>query len=238
MILTAHQPNFLPYPGLFHKILNADYFIIVDHVQFVKRGKFGWIHRNRIRTPTGWMWLTIPVKTQGKYYQKIKEVEIDNNLPWRRKIWRSIQLHYKKAPYFGELCEPLENVFNKEWNKLLDINVSLIRIIFDYLEINLPIKLTSELSIDSGGSQLIVDMCRKVNADTYISGIHGRDYLDRTLCERNGIKLLFQEFTPPKYKQVYNDVFIENLSIIDMLFNCGSKATRELLKTAGVFKET
>src|SRR3989338_6081487 len=100
MLITGHQPNYIPYAGFFHKIVQAEAFVIVDNVQFVKRGPFGWIHRNKIRTQSGWDWLTVPVITKGKFSQKINETIIDNKMPWRRKHWKTIEFNYRKAPHF------------------------------------------------------------------------------------------------------------------------------------------
>ncbi|HVR84338.1 MAG TPA: WbqC family protein, partial [Planctomycetota bacterium] len=93
MILTGHQPNYLPYAGFFEKIARSDRFLVVDNVQFVKRGTFGWMHRNRIRSgsPEGWDWLSVPILSKGRYTQEIREAEIDNSTPWPRKHWRSIE---------------------------------------------------------------------------------------------------------------------------------------------------
>ena len=99
MIVAGHQPEFIPYMGFFSKISKADVFVIVDHIQFNKKY---FQNRNKIKTREGWMWLTVPVITKGRFEQKIREVEINNSLNWQRKHWASITLNYQKAPFFKE----------------------------------------------------------------------------------------------------------------------------------------
>ena len=223
MIIAGHQPNYLPYCGFFHKIAHCDLFAIVDTVQFVKRGPFGWQHRNRIRTKDGWMWLTVPVLTKGRYYQKINEVEINNDINWRRKHWMSIYLNYKKAPHFNKYSDFFEDLYKRNWDRLIDLNMEVISYLLKALKIDKKIFRCSELSIESGKSQLLVEMCNKFGSGTYLSGIHGRDYLDLDLIKRNNLKVLFQDFNQPVYEQLYND-FIPNLSVIDLLFNKGDES--------------
>lgn len=229
MILTAHQPNYLPYPGFFHKIVNADAFLIVDNVQFVKRGEFGWIHRNRIRSPEGWVWMTVPVMTKGKYHQTIQETTIDTSVPWARKHLKAIEWNYKTAPYLGKYHAIFEDIYLRRWESLCDLNVAFIAGILDALGVKRTLQKTSELGVEGKASQLIVEMCKKIGADTYLSGVHGRDYLDLPLFEASGIKVIFQEFKCPVYPQCQKGEFISDLSIVDMLFNCGDR-TMELLR--------
>jgi len=223
MILTGHQPNYLPYAGFFHKIALADEFVIVDNVQFVKRGPFGWIHRNKIRTPQGWDWLTIPTLTSGRYTQTIKEAKIDNSIPWRRKHWRSIEWNYNKAPFFKEYADKLKAVYDMEWESISGLNIHFIKILLDILDIKIPIHIASELDIEGRATNLVINICKKLEATTYISGIHGKDYLEESRFKENNIELIYQEFKHPEYKQCQEGTFIPNLSVIDVLFNCGHK---------------
>jgi len=224
MRLTGHQPNYLPYPGFFHKLLHADAFVIVDHVQFVKRGSFGWIHRNRIRTEDGWAWLTVPVITKGRFEQRILDVRPNNALNWTRKHWRSIEWHYKKAPFFKDHAPFFEDTYSRTWDNLSELNIFVIQYIMRQMEIDLPIYRSSELDIQGKAGQLIIDMCRKLGADTYLSGVHGRDYLDLDLFKEAKIKLAFQTFDPAPYPQVYKGDFVPDLAIIDLLMNRGPES--------------
>lgn len=231
MILAGHQPNYLPYAGFFHKIAQADAFVIVDQVQFVKRGPFGWIHRNKIRTPEGWEWLTVPVQTSGKFTQTIHETRIDNGRPWARKHWKSMQWNYKKAPFFKQVEDGFSDIYASPWESLCDLNLALIQRMMKLLKLEKPCVRQSEIGAEGKASDLVLDLCKKMDADTYLSGIHGKDYLDMELFKKNGIKIVFQEFQHPAYSQCHQGEFIPNLSMIDMLFNCGDRTLPLLMGT-------
>lgn len=223
MLLTGHQPNYLPYAGLFAKIARAERFVVVDNVQFVKRGPFGWIHRNRIRTasPEGWDWLTVPVLTSGKFHQTIKETAIDPALPWARKHWKTIEWNYKKAKYFADYAPDLRAIYDRKWEWLTDLNVEIVRLMLRWLKIDRGVSLSSELGVDGKGSDFVLDLCRKAGADAYLSGVHGRDYLDLPSFEKAGVRLEFQEYQAREYPQCVPGPFVPNLSVIDVIFNCG-----------------
>lgn len=230
MILTAHQPNYLPYAGFFHKVARADRFLVVDNVQFVKRGPFGWMHRNRIRTgsPRGWDWLSVPVLTKGKFTQKICEARIDPSIPWARKHWRAIEWNYRRAPHFREYAGEFRALYERPWERFADLTCAFIRLILRLLGIPVEFQRTSELGLEGRSTGLILNLCRAMGADTYLSGIHGRDYLDVPELERHGIRVVFQEFRPPVYPQCWPGPFVPNLSVIDLLFNCGPGSLRVL----------
>ncbi|MBL7198465.1 MAG: WbqC family protein [Candidatus Omnitrophica bacterium] len=228
MILSAHQPNYLPYAGFFHKIANCDTFAIWDTVQFVKRGTFGWIHRNRIKTHNGCIWLTVPILSKGKYKQLIIDTYVNNDIPWQKKHWRSIYLNYSKAPYFNKYSDFFEEFYKKKWDKLADLSEVIIRYIVDILAIRTKIVKCSNFKLNSHGTDLIIDVCKKIGADTFLSGKHGKDYLDEEKFNENNIKLIYQNFKHPCYKQLF-EPFIENMSIIDLLFNEGENSINILL---------
>lgn len=230
MILTGHQPNYLPYAGFFHKVARADRFLIVDNVQFVKRGTFGWMHRNRIRTnsPQGWDWLSVPVLTKGKYTQKISEAAIDNSLPWARKHWRAIEWNYRKAPYFREYAAEFEAMYARRWDSFCDLSCAFIELLLRLLGIPKRFEKTSALGIEGESTGLVAAMCRATGADTYLSGVHGKDYLDLELLKANGVRVVFQEFACPVYPQAWPGPFVPDLSVVDLLFNCGPESARVL----------
>lgn len=229
MIITGHQPNYLPFLGFFHKIAQADVFAIVDNVQFVKRGTFGWMNRNRIRTKDGWMWLSVPVLTKGKYHQLIIETKINNDLPWGKKHFNAIYHNYHRAPYFKKNIGFFEDIYKRHWDNLNDLNIEIITYIIKELGINIKkIVRCSDLGVEGKATNYVIDICRKLKADTYLSGIHGKDYLDKSLFLKENIKLIYQEFVHPVYKQQFAG-FIAELSIIDLLFNCGPNSLDILL---------
>lgn len=228
MILTGHQPNYLPHLGLFDKIARSDAFLIVDTVQFVKRGPFGWMHRNRIRTEKGWQWLSLPVKTHGKFRQQICDAELDGHLPWRRKHLRSISFAYAKAPYFADHKEFFQDLYRREWKRLSPLCEEVIRYLMDAFGLGAEVHRLSDRRVGGKGTELIVNFCREFGADTYISGTHGQDYLDRSAFEEAGIRLVFQEYEHPVYPQCQPGEFIPGLSAIDLLFNVGPGSSSTL----------
>lgn len=215
VIVTIHQPEHLPWLGFFHKISQANLFIILDSVQFRKNY---FQNRNKIRTANGWTWLTVPVKRKSN--TSIKDVEIDNNQNWRRKCWNSIYFTYKKSPFFGEYGHVLEKFYKQDWINLCELNIHLIEQFFTFLSLEPVILRSSEIGVQGDGSELILNICKEVDADTYISGIFGNEYLNLSDFKKAGIKVTFQEFHHPMYKQLY-EPFIPSMSIIDLLFNYG-----------------
>lgn len=210
----------------FAKVLACDKFILVDHVQFVKKE---WQNRNKIKTENGPKWLTVPVLVKGKFEQNINEVEINNNEKWQREHWGAIEFNYVKAPYFKDYKDFFEGVYKKKWNKLLDLNRSIIEFILDKLGIKKKIILSSSLNLTCKSTDLLIEMCKKMNGDTYLSGHQAMDYVDLEKFKKNNLKHVFMEFNYPTYEQQFGD-FLPNLSIIDALFNIGIKETRELLE--------
>ncbi len=222
MLVTAHQPNYLPYPAFFDKMARADLLVILDNVQYVKRGQFGWINRNRIRMDDTWMWLTVPVETKGKRYQPIRDVKTVEGDLWPQKHWKSIQYQYRKAPHFDRYADDLARIYQEQcWDNLLDVNLATIRLIAAALDIATPISLASELGVDGRASELLGNICRATGADGYLSGMHGRDYLAPDVFRDADLSLEFQNFGPLEYPQHHGGDFVENLSTIDLLMNCG-----------------
>lgn len=228
MLATGHQPNYLPYLGFFEKIARADVFVVVDTVQFVKRGPFGWIHRNKIRTADGWQWLSVPVLSKGKFDQRICDTAINNAEPWRRKHWRAIEFNYRKAPHFAACAERLKAVYDREWTNLRDLNVELLRLCLDLLGLRTRVVVAGEAGIIGESTDLVVNLCRGVGADAYLSGVHGREYLDAAKVAAAGIRLEFQDYAHPTYPQCHPGPFVPNLSVIDLLMNVGPQSLKVL----------
>ena len=220
MKLVGHQPEFLPWLGFFHKLTLGDAYMVVDNVQFKKKH---FENRNRIRARDGAQWITVPVQTQGRFEQRINEVAIDNRTPWRRKVLKSIELNYAKAPHFAEYWPFFSAALGRERESLAELNEELIRGCIDFLGIEVDIFKSSELGVDAQGTDLIVAMCEAVGAATYVSGQSGKEYLDEDALGRSGVSLVYQTFKHPQYRQVA-EPFIPQMSVIDLLFNEGEKA--------------
>jgi len=228
-MVTIHQPEHTPWLGFFDKIRQADTFVILDNVQFRKNY---FQNRNRIRTQQGWTWLTVPVLAKGKLGQLIQDTQINNAVNWQSKVWKSIFYAYNKAPFFDQHSSFLKQVYDKPWTHLADLNEEIIRYISHGLGIQVKIIRASTLSSTGKGTDLLLEICHKLEADTYLSGISGKDYLEETKFAEQGIKVIYQEFYHPIYKQLY-EPFIPGMSIIDLLFNHGGKSL-DILTGVGV----
>lgn len=220
MIVACHQPNYIPWPGYFYKMRLADVFVLLDSVQF-PRGR-SWVSRNRIKTPKGQLWLTVPVKKHGLGLQKICNVEIDNCHNWQRRHLLSLKHNYSKAPYFEDYIKFFDNVYKDSWEKLGELNVTLIKEIAKWLGIKTKIVLSSTLGIEATKSELLIAICQHLSASSYLSGSGGRKYLEQDKFAARGIKVKYYTFNPAPYPQLWGD-FVANLSVSDLLFNCGKK---------------
>ncbi|WP_135606647.1 WbqC family protein [Methanococcoides sp. NM1] len=218
MIVSAHQPNFLPYLGFFDKMIKSDVFIIFDDAQFTDTEYF---HRNRIRIPTGWKWLTVPT---FKERCPINSVRINNEAStkarycWNEMHFREIHNNYKKTPYYDVYADELKAIYQKKYDRLVDLNMRIIEFLIDAFEIEVEVRFTSELQLQSSSTEKILDAVHAVGGDTYLSGIGGHNYLDESLFK--DIELRFQYYKHPVYEQRFSD-FIPNMSAIDALFNMG-----------------
>lgn len=208
MILTAHQPMYLPWMGLFDKIAKSDVFVSFNMVQF-QRDRF--INRNLIKTKNGTMLLTIPIK--GNKHGTLYDTQIDNNQNWRKKHWRSICQSYSKSRYFSLYAPPLENIYKREWKYIAELNEHLIRWFMGCLDIKTKFLFASDYKFKGKKSDLVLDMCKQLKADTFIFGGHGKNYANVRAFNDAGIKAIFQETHT-----------FSNLSIIDLLFNQGEKS--------------
>jgi hypothetical protein len=178
------------------------------------------------------MWLTVPVFSRGERYQKIYKTRISNSENWAFKHWRSICFNYEKAPFFGEYRAFFEDLYRKEWNLLANLNEAIIRYLFAELKIRASIVKSSELKPEGAKTDLLIDMCSKLGADTFLSGIGGHSYVDERKFENQGLHHLYRDFHHPVYHQQF-DPFIPCMSVIDLLFNYGSEQSREIISNCG-----
>ncbi len=215
MITTIHQPQYMPWLGYFDKIDSSDLFVILDAVQYKKNE---WQNRNRIKNDDGWQWVTVPVKY--KFPEKINEVKVNNCVPWGRKHLQSFVTNYAKAPYFSKYIDVFKEIFSKDWEYLVDINIYMIKYLVNILGIKTEILTASDFDLAEEPTERLIDICKQVKADKYMSGKDGVNYLNRDRFLNEGIEIIFQDFEHPVYKQLYGE-FVPYLSIVDLLFNYG-----------------
>ncbi len=218
MILSAHQPAYLPWLGYFEKIQRSDIFIYLDTVQFEKNS---FINRNKIKTPQGGQWLTIPVKIKGHTNATLIDTEVDDAQPWRTKQLKSIEMNYRKAPNFAECYPKLVALLSIPVTNLAELCWQQLKFWLAEFEIDTKLIRSSDLSITSKKSDLVLDLCKHFNADHYLSGALGRDYLDENDFTATGITVEYQDFSHPIYPQRWGD-FTPYMCIIDYWMNCSS----------------
>ena len=228
MILAAHQPVYLPWLGLFHKIALADIFCVFDIVQY-QRKDFN--NRNKIKTSAGPIWLTVPVKSSGRLNSIITDIEIIND-GWHKKHLKSIELNYKKTPYFEKYFHGLKKILDTPYQYLVDLNFDILVYLLDVLGVDTKIVKASDYSFRGAKSDLVLDMCTQFNADIYIFGEQGKDYADVNAFESKDVRPYFQSYNHPIYKQIQGE-FDPFMSVIDLIFNQG-KASKEIIMTDNV----
>lgn len=226
MIVGIHQPNYIPWLGYFYKILKCDVFVFLDNAPFSKNSLQ---NRNRIKTPQGVVWLTQPVLTKGKFGQLTSDVFFSPKSSWRDVHLKTFNANYRKAPYFKDIFPKLEEFYHtQKQERMAEFNQTLIKWVCRELELNTTFYVASKMNVSGKSTDLLVDICLTLGADTYLSGTGGRNYQEEKVFEQAGIQLAFTDFHFPSYRQCWN-TFIPNISVIDLLFNVGSKKSREIL---------
>jgi len=236
MVISTHQPQYLPWLGYFDKIAKSDCFVFLDNVQY-KHREFQ--NRNRIRTKEGWAWLTVPVVSKGLGRQKICDVLIDNSFDWQKKNWGTLNSCYGQAPFFKKYRDFFASVYTAKWQRLIDLNLEIIKFLLKEFEINTPLYYESQMGISAQATDRIIEICAKLNADTYFSGVGAKAYLEEEKFVRAGIKLVYQDFVHPVYHQQFmegKEAFSSYMSAIDLLFNTGEKSGSILRQGLNVLK--
>lgn len=215
MIISIHQPAYLPWLGYIERIKKSDLFIFLDTVQFEKNS---FTNRNLIKGANGPYWLTIPVKKKGHLSKSLLETEIARDIDWRKNHLMSIKSSYSKTASFHEKYEKIYKVYDNNETLLADLCFN--HLLFWLGELNIKTKIirSSSLNISSKKSDLILDICQEVGATTYLSGPMGKNYLEENNFISNGIKLDYDYFEPTPYPQLFGS-FIPFMGIVDYWFN-------------------
>lgn len=217
------QSNYIPWKGYFDLVNMADEFILFDDMQYTRRD---WRNRNRIKTPNGPAWLTIPVNVKGKYYQKICETRISDP-GWPAKHWKSIRHHYSKALFFKEYEKIFKTLYlDCEETLLSRVNYRFLSEICRILGITTKLSWTMDYGVVEGKTERLVDLCQKAGATHYISGPAAKEYMDPLLFEEAGISLEYMDYTGYEpYRQLYPP-FEHGVSVIDLILNEGPDAAK------------
>lgn len=196
-------------------------FIILDDVQYDKR----FTNRNKIMASNGWTWMTVPINKDHKFLSN-SQVEINNDMPWRDEHWKKIYHSYANTKYFKKYENFFKSVYEKHWHSLFELNFETLKQVVDLLGMKVEVVKSSELNAAGTSTEKLVNLCKASGADTYVSGIGGRNYMDENLFAKNNIKLEYQNYAAKPYPQRLTDSFVPDLSIIDMLVNVGHECMK------------
>jgi len=226
MKVLVTQPNYIPWKGYFDLIAKVDKFVVLDDVQYTKRD---WRNRNYVRFKNNKKVLTIPVKTKKKYYQKINETIIFDKEEFIKTHLRIFEDYYSKSKYFYEIYNFLKKTYYKSKTDILSDNtINITKDIAKYLGIEAQFKNSSSLKIQNTSSERILEICKRENISNYLTGKKALSYLNLKSFQKNNINIYIISYQKQKkYKQIQRD-FIEKLSIVDLLFNCGQSSSEYL----------
>jgi hypothetical protein len=223
MRIAIMQPTYLPWMGYFDIMDQVELFVFLDNVQFVKQS---WHVRNRIKTPKGLEWLTVPVMLHGRFGQLMNEAEIRKADFWKKHT-RTIEVNYGRAPYFQDYFYGLLSVFEQgnPWIHLVDLNIKLIEWLSEVLGVKNRSVHSSHLEVAGRRSSLIAAICRSLGATEYLSPIGSAAYLLGEIQEftNRGIEVFFHNYKHPTYNQLFPP-FLPFASVIDLIFNEGPRS--------------
>jgi hypothetical protein len=214
--ISVSQSNYIPWKGYFDLINRVDEFILYDDAQYTRRD---WRNRNKIKTPQGLQWLTIPVDVKGKYLQKIKETKISDK-GWGVKHWQQIKQNYAKAKNFKKYKDIFEELYlSCKEEYLSEINHKFIIAINQILGIKTKIRFSSEFQIYGDQTEKLINICKQCNATVYISGPAAKTYFDEQLANKENILVKYMNYENYKeYEQLYPP-FEHGVTILDLILN-------------------
>lgn len=224
--LVISQPTYLPWAGYFRIMKEADVYVFLDNVQFEQRS---WQSRNRIKSVEKFVWLSIP--THHECQSRIDDVEIDNSKAWTRQHLSAIKTSYGKAPFFKDYFSFFKSIYELKWTQLTLLNIFLIKYFAAQLGLSPVFVRASKLALEGKRTKLLLDICKMFGADRYVSSIGAKEYMEadgaKQIFEKEGIKVELLEVNPFTYPQLFGE-FIPELSVIDLLLNCGADSPKIL----------
>jgi len=229
MKIAIHQPNFFPWLGYFEKINKSEKFVFMDDVAVPKSGKGSWLNRVKLIIDGKPSWVTCPyIHEHGE--QIIRDVKIDYSQGWQKKIERTIDSYYRKAPFYEEVIEVILNGIYRKIEFLSEYNIQNIKYICSKIGITKEFIFQSNLeNINSSSTQQLIDIVKNVGGDTYICGGGASGYQEDELFKKSGVDLEYQNFVHPEFNQIGSNQFIAGMSIIDVLFNNGFEETNKII---------
>jgi len=226
--IAIHQPNYIPWLGYFYKIYQSDVFVFLDDVQYSNEGMQNYHY---IKTPQGSFRLKIPVNS--KFGLNINEIKTRDELGWKKKHLKSIEMNYKKSKYFEDIFPEYSSLILDEYDGLADLDISIVKHICKKFGIQTEFTLSSKLGLNSKKEQKVLDICSTLNGNVYYSGTGAKAYQKQENFEKRGIELRYSEYFPFEYPQLWGD-FQSNVSVIDYLMNCGYDWERVLVNQSNI----
>ncbi len=223
------QSNYMPWRGYFDLVRSVDDFVFLDEVQFTRRD---WRNRNQFKTPNGAQWLTVPVEVKGKFIQLISETVIADS-DWKTHHLSFLRHNYGRAVCFQEVFPIVEDIYSSvETLNLSAMNTQTTAALLKLLNISTKLHHSRDFELPEGKNEKLLSICKGLNATCYVSGPSAAGYLDEELFRQNGVQVEFFKYGPySPYKQLFGS-FIDNLSILDLLFNQGLKVEEYIEKVA------
>lgn len=217
------QSNYIPWKGYFDMIAAVDEFILYDDMQYTRRD---WRNRNKIKTPNGVQWLTVPVAVKGQYFQRIRDTQL-SNVDWATEHWKTLTAFYRRAPYFLEIASWLEPLYlNEKYHSISQLNRHFIEAICCYLKIDTLISNSWDYNLIEGKTERLVDICIQAGGTEYISGPAAKNYIvEQQFIDKNINLTWFDYKNYIHYPQLWGE-FTHEVTILDLLFNCGKNAPR------------
>ncbi len=230
-ICAIHQPNFFPWLSYFEKIHRSDVFVFLDDVDYSKGNGRNWSSRVKVNINGVERWVGCNISRYSGT-KKIREVVISDNQLWRKKMLRTLEINYRKSPYFASVIRILEPLVNNKMTNLAEFNILSVKELSDELGINYKTVRQSELAVEGSSNELLVNITRSVGCDAYLCGGGATDYMDDSIFRKASIDIIYQDFSQIFYKQIHSGKFIPGLSIIDTMMCVGLDRTLELLKSS------
>jgi len=218
------QPAYLPWLGYFERMQLCDRVVMLNHVDIDKNSKTKFVNRNKIRTPQGWTWLVVPINTSSLSGElKINKIKVAPGTEWAQKHCKTISANYSRSPFYSEKYKLLESHLKQNHQLIEQVNYPLINLLCEWLGIKSEIIKSSDLNCQSRKDDLILEICKKLGARTYLSGPFGRDYLTSQKFQEAGIEIQYHEYEVIEYNQAWPG-FEPNMSAVDLIFNYGPEA--------------
>lgn len=223
MLIAIHQPHYVPWLGYLDRMVKADLFIVLDHVQFERRN---YQNRTMIRLEGEGRWLTVPV-VQLSQKERIVDKKVDNSeegsRAWGPTHFKTLKYAYRKAPYFEMYAPRLREILEARWDKLVDLDLAMLEFVREAFQIRTPLMRSSEMRAEGARSDLLLNLCKEIGpGSVFLGGLGGsRGYLDLEAFAQSGVGVQWQDFKHPAYPQCGDGAFLPGLMSLDLLFNCG-----------------